>query len=44
MDVVVEKKQDMNVLLTMLDEAIDEYEAGLFISEEDLFGELEEIK
>lgn len=32
------------VVLNMLDEAIDEYERGEFISEEELFRELESIK
>ena len=34
----------VQVVLNMLDEAIDEYERGEFISEEELFRELESIK
>ncbi len=34
----------VQVVLNMLDEAIDEYTRGEFISEEELFKELENIK
>lgn len=34
----------VQVVLNMLDEAINEYERGEFISEEDLFKELESIQ
>ena len=41
MDYSLEKK--VQVVLGMLDEAIDEYNNGQFISEEELFKELESI-
>lgn len=36
-------ENNVKVVLGMLDEAIDEYERGEFISEEELFKELEDI-
>lgn len=33
----------MNVVFNMLDEALDEYERGEFISEEELFRELKNV-
>lgn len=49
MDVLVndmDKSLDsaMNVVFSLLDEALDEYERGEFISEEELFKELKSIK
>ncbi len=50
MDILVNRKADyslddsVQVVLNMLDEAIDEYARGEFISEEELFKELENIK
>lgn len=37
-------KNSVQVVLNMLDEAINEYERGEFISEEELFKELESIQ
>lgn len=37
-------ENSVQVVLNMLDEAIDEYERGEFISEEELFKELDSIK
>ncbi len=37
-------ENNVQVVFNMLDEAIDEYEKGDFISEEELFKELESIK
>ena len=37
-------ENSVQVVLNMLDEAINEYERGEFISEEDLFKELENIQ
>lgn len=34
----------MNILFGMLDEAIDDYEKGKFVSEEEFFKELKSIK
>ena len=48
MDVLVKDldkdlNNSMNVVFNMLDEALDEYERGEFISEEELFRELKNI-
>ena len=48
MDVLVKDSDkdldnSMNVIFNMLDEALDEYERGEFISEEELFRELKNI-
>ena len=44
MDVLVKDLDNsMNVIFNMLDEALDEYERGEFISEEELFRELKNI-
>lgn len=37
-------ENSVQVVLNMLDEAIDEYERGEFISEEELFKELDSIR
>lgn len=50
MDVIAKRSVEYSVndsvksVLNMLDEALDEYERGEFISEEEVFKELEKIK
>ena len=50
MDVIEKKSVDCSVenqvqiVLNMLDEAIEEYKRGEFVSEEEMFKELESIK
>lgn len=50
MDIIVKKSVDcptenqVQIVLNMLDEAIEEYKRGEFVSEEEMFKELESIK
>ena len=50
MDIIEKKSVDCSVenqvqiVLNMLDEAIEEYKRGEFVSEEEMFKELESIK